>query len=164
MITQSEPKELLHYDPEIGIFTRLIRTTNRIKIGDIAGTDHNAGYIAITVKGKLYLAHRLAWLYMTGEWPKEIDHINHVRNDNRWVNLQDGTRSDNQRNQSLHNKNTSGITGVHWCKRDRRWVAQIRNIRERIRLGSFTDKFEAICARKSADNKYGYHANHGAAK
>ena len=87
-LTAARLRELLQYDPETGVFTRLVKTSNGIKVGDVAGTADARGYILIRVDGWLHLAHRLAWLHMTCEWPKGmIDHINGVRDDNRWSNL-----------------------------------------------------------------------------
>ena len=165
MITQTYLKEIFDYNPDTGVFTRLISTTNCVKVGDIAGcVNKNHGYRAISVKNKLYLAHRLAWLYMTGEWPKDqIDHINHDRVDNRWVNLRKATRQENGKNMSMSKRNTSGVTGVCWAKVESKWFAQIMVDSKTIGLSYFADKFEAICARKSAENKYGFHGNHGGA-
>lgn len=98
---------------------------------------------------------------MTGEWPNEIDHINHVRDDNRWINLRDGTRSDNQKNASMRTDNKSGFLGVSWSNEVNKWRAQAMVNHKVKSLGYFDDKFEAICARASANNKYGYHENHG---
>jgi len=84
MITQARLKELLNYDPETGIFTRLTYGKGNFYIGSVAGGRTKNRYIAINLDKKIYLAHRLAHLYMTGEWPKDqIDHINNIRDDNR---------------------------------------------------------------------------------
>jgi len=93
MITQKELKELLHYNPDTGIFTRLIKTASSVQIGDVAGCKHKAnGYIIINVLGIPYRAHRLAWLYMTGRWPKhQVDHDDHIRHNNKWSNLFEAT-------------------------------------------------------------------------
>ena len=162
MISQSDLKDYLYYDPETGSFTWIKKTGLRPFVGRTAGTKNSKGYIVITLKRKLYKAHRLAFFYMTGSWPKDqVDHINHVRDDNRWLNLEEATNQSNQKNRSLDTRNKSGVTGVYWCKKDERWRAQMRVNKIPIYLGNFTDKFEAICARKSANNKHGYHKNHG---
>ena len=162
MLTQEQLKEVLHYNSETGLFTWVKRSAHRIQIGDIAGALTVQGYIRIKVKLNSYPAHRLAWLYMHGAWPKDmIDHINHITNDNRWVNLRETTQSENIRNSSLRENSASGVTGVTWNKRDCRWVALIRINAKLINLGSFTDRFEAICRRKSANIEYGFHLNHG---
>ena len=94
IITQKSLKEILCYDPGTGIFTWLITVSN-VKIGDMAGCLHPSGYWLIKVNRRRYQAHRLAFLYMTGKFPaNEVDHINHVCGDNRWVT---GIRSQNVR-------------------------------------------------------------------
>lgn len=69
MLTAERLRSLLRYDPDTGTFVWAARTSNRIKIGDVAGRPHNRGYVAIGVDGRVYLAHRLAWLWVTGNWP-----------------------------------------------------------------------------------------------
>src|SRR5690606_34614864 len=102
MLTQQRLKELLYYDPETGIFTRLVgRSGPRARAGDVAGSDNGKGYIRIYVDGRPYKAHRLAWFYMHGEWPEEIDHRNGERADNRLSNLRPVTRQQNNLNQSI---------------------------------------------------------------
>jgi len=161
IITQAQLKEVLHYNPNTGLFEWIDRLSNRVKINDVAGTLSN-GYITIQVFSKLYQAHRLAWLYMTGSWPKEhIDHINHIRDDNRWINIRGATNSENQKNKTKRKDNKSGVTGVCWDKQRQKWSSELKVDGVKVHLGRNTDKFEAICARKSADNKYGFHENHG---
>jgi len=161
MITQQELKELLSYNSKTGIFTWLVSLSNRVKIGGVAGSPDSNGYSVIKVRGRRYYAHRLAWLYMTGARPKSIDHINHDRADNRIINLREATQQENMRNSTLRKDNTSGVCGVYQRKDMNKWQALIVAEGKILHLGYFTDKFEAICARKSAGNKYGYHANHG---
>ena len=162
MITQPELKELLHYDPDTGFFIRKTKATCSAEIGSIVGSPDSYGYIAVNVKGCVYRAHRLAWFYVYGVWPTEqIDHINHVRDDNRWINLREATHRENQRNRKISKNNTSGVCGVCWHKTQMKWFTKIKINSKYIHLGVFTDKFEAICARLSANNKYGFHENHG---
>lgn len=161
MLSQKELKKLLHYDPDTGVFTRLVTTSNRSKAGAIAGSPSN-GYSSIRINYKLYYAHRLAWLYMTGAFPEDhIDHINHIRTDNRWANLRDVTQAENGKNQPKINTNTSGVTGVCWHKAANKWTAYVHTKEKRKSLGYFSDKFDAICARKSAEVQHGFHENHG---
>jgi hypothetical protein len=143
MITQSELKEVLNYDPDTGIFTWKIKSAYKITIGDVAGNLNSEKYIVIKIKYKLYKAHRLAWLYVYGEYPQyNIDHINCVRNDNRISNLRDIPQAINMQNQNkaqLNNK-SSGLLGV--CKRAKRdtWQAYIRTNKIRKHLGTFKTK------------------------
>ena len=96
MITQERLKELLEYDPETGIFTNRVKRHLRGKVGEPTGKPNALGYVYITVEKKTYHAARLAFLYMTGEWPAgDADHINRDRSDNKWANLQDLTHQDN---------------------------------------------------------------------
>jgi len=108
--------ELLHYDPTNGIFTR--KST-----GKVAGTLKPDGYCYIGVDSKVFGAHRLAWMYLTGTEPVEVDHINGVRNDNRATNLRSVTRAENAQNRRKSPRNSSGFTGV--TKHRGRWQAQI---------------------------------------
>ena len=162
VISQEQLKGLLHYDPDTGVFTRLVSTAGHVKVGDVAGTHEKSGYIRISVKNKQYRAHRLAWFYMKGVWPKnQIDHDDHVRHNNRWNNLFEATNQDNSKNQTKRKTNTSGITGVYWNKPLGKWEGKIKVDGKSKYLGVHPDKFEIICARKSAENKHGFHENHG---
>ena len=85
----------------------------------------------ISVDGSRYRAHRLAWLYMTGEWSRgDIDHINTYKADNRFCNLREATRSQNSANSPKQCNNVSGFEGVSWVKRDRKWRSDIGVKRE----------------------------------
>ena len=160
-LTQERLKEVLHYNPDTGIFIWIAGISNIFK-GTIAGRMWSNGYIGIRIDRKEYAASRLAFLFMTGEFPKhEVDHINHIKDDNRWCNMRDVTATQNQRNRPLSKNNTSGVTGVFWYKRTGIWVAAIKINRKAMHLGSFADFWDAICARKSAEYKYGFHKNHG---
>ena len=164
-MNQKELQEILHYDPATGVFTYLKRVMVRLNIGDVAGTrTHHKGYVYIKISGKQYAAHRLAWLYMTGEWPEyEIDHKNGVKDNNQFKNLRPTTHAENGKNQKKHITNTSGVMGVNWHKRDRIWQASITIDCRKRWIGSFLDWWDAVCARKSAEAKLGYHPNHGRA-
>ena len=101
-LTQEELKRQLHYNPNIGIFRRKIANSNRVKIGDIAGSKNKRGYIIIKINNKLYRAHRLAWLYTHGYLPEhEIHHINEFKYDNRIDNLEHLTPSCHQKTKKL---------------------------------------------------------------
>ena len=160
MITQARLKKLLNYNPETGMFTWIKRAANRIHIGDIAGYMRD-GYIVIRVGNFDHGAHRLAWLYMTGEWPEQIDHISHVKSDNKWCNLRKVSHAENQRNAPLRRDNVSGSAGVYWNKKDKKWRASIGDNGKKIYLGNFDKKEDAETTRKAAEIKYGYHENHG---
>jgi hypothetical protein len=127
MLTQAELKRQLHYDPETGIFTRLVTNAMCIKVGDIAGSKRTDGYIAININKKVYSAHRLAWLYVYGELPvKFIDHINMIRDDNRIDNLRQATNQQNKFNAGIRKDNKTGYKGVTFCKQNNKWKSESR--------------------------------------
>lgn len=157
-LTQQELKKILHYDPESGVFTWLVDHGQKYKAGDLAGTKDEAGYLVIFVMKQLYKSHRLAWLYVYGEWPSGVvDHINHNKADNMISNLRDVTNEKNQKNKALSPKNKMGIAGIRFSVGKKIFVTKI----SRELIGEFDDFFEACCARKSAERKYEYHINHG---
>ena len=124
MLTQAELKRQLHYNPETGIFTRLVSNTTWVKIGDITGSKTSDGYFCICVNKKVYRSHRLAWLYIYGSFPKTlIDHINMDRLDNRISNLREATRAENIWNIGKTSKNKSGFKGVSFNKSYNKWSA-----------------------------------------
>ena len=154
MITQSELKELLNYNPDTGEFTWLKTNNRRIIIGSIAGSNH-LGYIQIKLSGKLYKAHRLAWLYITGEWPQQfIDHINHNRADNKWDNLREASNAENVRNSIKRKNNKSKYKGVYWKQKNQKWSAQICINYKKIYLGLFDSQEEGYKAYCEASKKY----------
>jgi len=162
MITQKRLKELLHYNPETGDFTRTI-SRGGVMAGSIAGAFDTHGYIQIRIDRKLHLAHRLVFLYINGEFPEsQVDHVNHQRADNRIENLRQVLRQDNLQNQSLYINNSSGVSGVSWSKGLRKWKADIQICRKRIHLVYYPNINDAIIVRKMAESEYGFHANHGA--
>jgi hypothetical protein len=114
IITAERLRALVSYSPETGKFHWRIRTSNRIRIGDEAGSIRPTGYVSIGVDGHLYQAHRLAWLHVTGMWPTGvIDHLNHVIADNRWSNLRDVSQSVNLHNRLAAQPNSqTGLLGA----------------------------------------------------
>jgi len=125
-LTHARLTQLFHYDPANGHFTRLLNRCSRTRAGDIAGNETAQGYLRIGIDGKEYTCHRLAWFYMTGEWPKDqIDHINGIRTDNRFTNLREATTAENTRNGLISKNNTSGFKGVCFHKDTGRWQAKI---------------------------------------
>lgn len=155
MLTQARLKQLFSYDPDTGIFTRLFvpgLRTDRLMQPIYSPTN---GYLAFAVDGVKYKAHRLAWLYMTGEWPKGlIDHKNGVKGDNRFDNLREASQAQNMRNQGLQAHNSSGFTGVYWNKCAAKWQAYIKVDRKVRYLGIFEVKEDAVAARRVAEIEY----------
>lgn len=140
MLTVERLKEVLHYNPETGVFTWRVRLSNRVNVGDIAKSRQVNDYLCARIDNKLYLLHRLAWLYVYGGWPKtEVDHINMDRADNRIANLREVTSGENKMNTGLRKNNTSGVRGVSWFGSRNKWVARA-TIGGRIHvIGYFTD-------------------------
>jgi hypothetical protein len=122
--TSDAVKALLAYDLNDGQFRWKHDASRRKVSGSLAGTNRRDGYISIKVLGKSYLAHRLAWLYMTGEWPSShVDHVNGNRSDNSWRNLRSATRLENNRNVTIRSDNKTGFKGVF--KQRNKYQAQI---------------------------------------
>lgn len=141
-LTQHGLKEMLNNDIETGVFTRKVRTANRVQVGDIAGHVTNEGYIRITLEGKRYLAHRLAWLYYYGKWPKgQIHHVNHDKTDNRITNLRDVTNRENCSNKRIHGD--GHLVGTTFKTNIQKWVAQIYSKGRHTYLGLFDTQLEA---------------------
>lgn len=137
-ITQERLKELLHYEPETGVFTWRVYRCARARAGDRAGSvNKKMGYRFINVDQGMYLAHRLAFFYMTGQWPsKDVDHLKGDRDDNRWEKLRELSRSGNMQNlQSAHRDSKTGFLGVVPSKG--RFAAQIRANGKNRHLGMF---------------------------
>ena len=154
-LSHEELKNILHYNPEIGLFSWLIKPSDKIKIGSIAGSVDKDGYVIITLNSKKYRAHRLIWFYVYGKWPvNEIDHINRIPSDNRIINLREVTDQENQFNRGKQKNNTSGYKGVSWNKQNKKWLANIRVNRKTIYLGYFDDILEASEAYRKAKEKY----------
>lgn len=144
---------VLEYQPQTGKF---YRKSGRQK-GKEAGCKVGNGYRRITVLGKAHHAHRLAWFMYHGVWPKgQVDHINRKRSDNRIANLRDVSRSGNQRNGKIPSSCKFGIKGVSWLKREKKWRVKMKMRGEIVFIKTFDDFFEACCARKSAENRFGY--------
>lgn len=161
-LTQDRLKELLEYNPEAGRFIRLIgRSGPKARAGDVAGCDNGQGYIRIYVDGRPYKAHRLAWFYMFGEWPKEIDHINCDKSDNRAANLRKVTRSQNRMNVRAYRSNKSGYRGVSYYRQTGRWKAQIQKSGKKIAIGYFDTPEQAHAAYQEASARL--HGEYGRA-
>lgn len=123
------------------------------------------GYLHGRVLRSAYQAHRVTWAIYNGQWPEQfIDHINGIRDDNRISNLRCASVTDNNRNMRISVRNNSGYVGVFWSKVANKWGTTICDNGQPVHLGYFTDKNDAIVARKEAELKYGYHPNHGNAK
>ena len=165
-MTQSELKKLFTYEPITGEFTynklKISQGRTNKKAGKIAGYKHGNGYLRVGINNKKYFLHRLAALYMLGYIPEEVDHDNHIRDDNRWLNLNMSSRKENVKNKTISSRNTSGHTGVTFCKNTNKWKSQIKIPGGKVTvLGLFDDINDAISEREKANIKYGFNKNHG---
>lgn len=157
-LTPEYLQRIFHYDSETGVFTRKYREDrspmwNGRHAGKVVGTNAH-GYIKIALDYKEYMAHRLAWIYMTGETPDRIDHINHARGDNRFSNIRNATQSQNGCNRGMQKNNTTGYKGVHLNKRNKRYSASIKFMGDQIHLGYYDTPQQAHIAYSEAANKY----------
>lgn len=136
-LTLAKLKSRLVYEPETGLF-KYKHDHNRMKAGDIAGRPNTNGHIQISIDGVRYMAHTLAWFYMTGFYPDFIvDHKDRVYDNNRWTNLRKATHSENAANSRTPCNNTSGMRGVHFDLRKNKWIAQISFQGKKKHLGTF---------------------------
>ncbi len=128
---------LLHYDPATGHFVRQ-RTAGGQLPGTIAGNTRRDGYRTINIDGRSYYCQRLAWLWMTGNWPEvDIDHVNGCPSDNIWTNLRLATPSQNLANSRLAKNSSSGLKGVYFHRHTNKWCAGITHQGKKIYLGLF---------------------------
>lgn len=165
--TFEELKRVIRYDPETGVFTRLLNGAPHPRHGA-----RNAGCIWFYKPGKPYrriavlgaetLGHRLAWFYMTGEWPPMVDHRNCGGLDNRWANLRAATKAQNATNTGPRADNTTGLKGVSFDRRRGKWFAQIKAAGRGKFLGYHATPAEAHAAYSAASVRY--HGEHGRAR
>lgn len=159
-LTAERARELLLYDGEILIWKQ--NRTGSARKGTAAGKLHHCGYRCVRIDGTLYYSHRVIWLIVHGQWPTHtIDHIDGNKLNNRIENLRDVTCSQNSKNLPKPKTNSSGTIGVYWRKDKQVWQAIIKANRKQIHLGFFSNKDDAINARKTAELQHGFHANHG---
>lgn len=159
-LSQSEVVRTLSYNPITGEFRHRSRsdrdhTWNMRFSGEVAGSVQGNGYRYLIMGPKHYLAHRIAWLWVTGELPEsQVDHINCDRTDNRWANLRCATQKQNSANQKLRSTNTSGVKGVSWAAGKKKWQASITVDGKTIALGRFDTLAEAAEARRLAESQH----------
>ena len=145
----------ISYNPKTGIFTRKKRSS-RSRAGEECGSINSRGYYRVGVGGIKLPGHRLAYALHYGFWPtKQLDHVDGDKLNNKISNLRECTPEQNQINRvNLHPKNKSGVRGVFLRRSNNKWCAKISNKGASIWLGVFTDKQDAIDARKKAEIKY----------
>ena len=148
-LTQKELKRQLHYDPETGIFTRLVASyNNSAKIGDVAGGTDPRGYVTIRINKGWHRCHRLAWLYMNGYFPEHgLDHVDRNPSNNSINNLREASKSCNARNSKEWSTNTSGVKGVRMDGRRGTWYASVMVNYKTCYGGAYEDFNDAVLAR-----------------
>jgi len=158
-------RSMFTYCAETGVLTWLPKPDNdrwnRVFAGKPAGGVDGKGYVRIRTDGCNWNAHRVIWKLVHDEEPEYVDHISGDRADNRLCNLRSVDKTENARNTRLGRNNTSGVNGVHWVTREQKWRACIYVGGRKVSLGDYTEKADAVAARRAADMEYGYHANHG---
>ena len=147
LITHARLREVLHYCQITGLWVWKIRPIN-VPPGQFAGSvDTSRNRTNIWVDNNKYRGARLAWFWMTGKWPKEIDHIDHNNLNDSWRNLRDITHQQNTCYRRKFSNNTSGSKGVHFHKRDLKWYVQVGSKGRKLHIGVFHhDQKEAAIA------------------
>ena len=156
-LTKDQLDEILNYDRVTGVFTWKRDMGQRGLRDSVAGSYLNNGYVRIKIHGRLYQAHRLAWVVLYEEQPpNEIDHINGVKTDNRPENLRAASRGGNCQNTRIRKDNSSGLKGVSWNSRAKKWRARCNFENRQYNLGNFHSKEDAHAAYlKFAKERFG---------
>ena len=154
-MTQEYIRSILIYDVNTGIFTRKTDGANgKYRAGTVAGYTNKRGYVILNILKKNRRAHRIAFLYMIGKMPEQVDHINRVKNDNRWSNLREADACINMKNQPTVKKNKCNFRGVYMNRE--KFRARIGDNGKMVCLGSFNTFKEAKDARIKAEVELGY--------
>lgn len=179
-LTQDSLKRLFEYDPMTGDLRHKERPREMFKTGRKGGevawriwnsryagktvsSRSGSGYLRVSLGGKRYSCHRIIWVMLHGYEPNEIDHINGDRTDNRAVNLREVSRRENMKNCAVRSNSGTGVTGVSYVKRDRKYIAYIGAGNKTKVIGRYLCLTAAAVARKAAEIEHGYHPNHGRA-
>lgn len=151
-LTQEHVRELFDYDPEAGILIWKISSSSRAQAGSCAGSIGKDGYYGVGIHKKRYRLHRIIWLHVYGYLPEnDLDHINQIRTDNRIKNLREVSRMCNNRNTGNQKNNTSGVKGVTFWKKRKKWCAVLMINNKTHYLGLYSDFDEAVCARLAGE-------------
>lgn len=182
MLTQEIIRELIDYNPETGETVWRERDVKWFKASNKFSAEIHCDlfnrrrcgkpvFTAVTSKGYrrgklidgLYMLHRIIWVYMTGEWPDQVDHINGDKSDHRWVNLRNASQTENQKNRPMQKNNTTGYTGVGRSRKgaSKPFVAYIGHKKKTITIGYFDSAEEAYAARLAKAKELGFTDRHG---
>lgn len=161
VLTIERLRSLLDYDPATGAFVWKAKSnkSSSVKVGSPAGTPARGSrrvlYVQIGIDRRYYRAHRLAWMYMTGNWPSVLlDHVDGNGLNNAWANLRSATTAENTRHQGIRSNNSTGFKGVIWQPRERRWRAVIGVDGKKIHLGCYATPEAAAQAYDEAAMKH----------
>jgi hypothetical protein len=153
MVTSERVRELLDYDPSTGVLTWKVMGSGMKRRE--AGCKRKDGRVIVRVDRIAYLRSRLAYLWMTGEWPTdEIDHINGDAGDDRWTNLRPATSLQQKHNRKVRKSSTTGLKGVLWSQRDNSWTARICVNGSNVHLGTFRTPEAAHEAYRAAAERH----------
>ena len=160
-LTWQRLKELLHYDPDSGVFTWRV-TRKKCPAGKRSGTQRSDGYRIISIDRKNYLESRLAFFYMLEKWPTHhIDHRDRDPSNTKWLNLREATQSQNAMNSPVRTNNRTGFKGVRRAKQPVGYEAYYFKNGKHVTIGTFPTIEAASTARRAAvDAAYGEFAHH----
>jgi hypothetical protein len=150
MLTQKQVQHLFAYCPETGVLFWKNPPTSRIQKGDVAGTINKAGYRQVKIAQKIYYVHRIIFLYVLGKWPeKTVDHLNQIKDDNRWENLRDVPFNLNCRNRAMQSNNTTGYTGIFFNYTRMKYTVRAQVNKKEYHGGFYDDLDSAVDARQT---------------
>ena len=153
-LTAEKARRLLSYNPESGVLTWRVSSARNVFAGDVAGGIHPTGCVVVGIDGRQYKAHRLIWLIVYGCWPaKYIDHVDRDPSNNRIENLREAEAYENSWNIKTRINSTTGITGVYWSKRRKKYRVQIMVRGKRLHVGEFDSLDAAASARRCAEKR-----------
>jgi len=160
--TQSELAEYLSYDPSTGELTWIKKAGNSTVLGSRAGSTSKSGYRRLTFKGKNYQEHHVIWCLVYGSFPADqIDHEDQVRDNNALYNLKAVTKAENARNRARQSNTYLDEAGIWFCKRRKRYIAEITHQGKKVFQKSFKEIEDAIQERAAKAEELGFHENHG---
>lgn len=160
-ITHEDARLRFNYDHVTGVITHKDHF-HKSKNGKRAISTKSAnGYLTGTINGRHVKAHRFAFFWMTGKWPREIDHFDGVKSNNAWANLREVSSADNQKNRPIPRNCKTGLMGVWFrASRAKPFVASWADGKRKV-TKQYATLLDAACARKSMEIKFGYSENHG---
>jgi len=161
MITQQQLKELYHYDPLTGIWTRIKCMNSRHPVGQILSAVSVRGYPKVMINKKVYMLHRLAWLYVHNYIPDVIDHDDRDKLNCKLENLKDSSMQKNSKNRKLPSNNTTGEMGICFDKSTNRYMLQVTKLNGKRINRRFNTIEEAVLARDKIYEEEEYHVSHG---